>query len=491
MIGGDNRRSGSSAMRVLFSTHTQPGYMDPPSLSPGQVICGPERPDRDYRGLVMSLKTPLGRYDLARQVERLAPEQQPDLVVVRADATRRNRPVNLAGVKARKVLLVGDTHHRRAPIAGLIDYAKAEPFDLVLLDYTRQHAHFFAEAGVRNLHWLPGFAVEPPPPALARGPQKELVFVGLLREQHAERRRMIDALLGAGLKPELFHAFGSQASQLHASAIVSFNCSLNGDLNQRVIEVPAAGGCLLTDRLAPQAGLEILFEPGRDLELYAGPADLVARAKALLTDPPRAAAIARAGHARYLEAYAPGVVRAEFMALLEGRGGRAAHALSLEPRAAKPGLAEPSRLAARIALYEALQEMHRREPALTALFAGAADPDMVADAVDLPRLAAAVEPGLPAASRQAIDRLTAPGQVALGSPGQQRWDVLVASPAWLEAAGGGTFLARSCLALALSEPPDAGAMAALASAGFTPWIDEPALHLSPELSRRMSAGQAG
>jgi hypothetical protein len=475
-------------MRVLFSTHTGPGYMDPPALSPSQVVCGPERPDRDYRGLAMSLKTPLGRYDLARQIERLPPGQHPDLVVVRADATRRNRPVNLAGVKARKVLLVGDTHHRRAPIAGLIDYAKAEPFDLVLLDYTRQHAHFFAEAGVRDLHWLPGFAVNPPPPALAQGPRKGLVFVGLLREQHAERRRMIEALLDAGLKPELFHAFGSQASQLHAAATVSFNCSLNGDLNQRVIEVPAAGGCLLTDRLAPQAGLEILFEPGRDLELYAGAADLVARAKALLADPARAAEIARAGHARYLEAYAPDVTQAEFMALLEGHGGRAAHALSREPRAAKPSLAEPGRLAARIALYQALQEWHRRESALTVLFAGAADPDMVADAVDLPRLTVAVEPSLPAASRHAIDRLTAPGQVSHGLPGQRRWDVLVASPAWLEAAGGGAFLAQGCHALALSEPPDAAAASALAGAGFTPWRDEPALHLSPELARRMSSG---
>jgi hypothetical protein len=450
-------------------------------------VCGPERPDREYRGLTISLKTPLGRYDLARQVERLPPGQRPDLVVVRADATRRNRPVNLAGVKARKVLLVGDTHHRQAPIAGLIDYAKSESFDLILLDYTRQHAHFFAEAGVRNLYWLPGFAVDPPPPALAQGPRRELIFVGTLREQHAERRRMIEALLIAGLKPELFHAFSSQASQLYASTTVSFNCSLNGDLNQRVIEVPAAGGCLLTDRLAPQAGLEILFEPGRDLELYNGPDDLVAKAKELLADPTRAARLAAAGHARYREAYAPEVTRTEFTALLEGRGGRAAHSLSLEPRAAKPGLAEPGRLAARITLYEALQELHRQEPALRVLFAGAADPEMVADSVDLPRLEAAVEPALPEDAWRAIERLTVPGQAARREARNQRWDVVVASAAWIEAAGGAAFLEGHARALAVMDPTSLSPDASATKAGFTSWASFPALLLSPALAQAIGA----
>src|ERR1700752_3043196 len=150
-------------MRVLFSPHPSPRYMDPPRLSPDQVVCGPARPDRSEGNRAISLKTPLGRYDLAVQIERLPAEQRPDLVVVRADATRRNRPSNLASVKARRVLLIGDTHHGRAPIEGLIRYARSEPFDLILLDYTRQHGHFFQEAGLREVHWLPAFAIDPSP----------------------------------------------------------------------------------------------------------------------------------------------------------------------------------------------------------------------------------------------------------------------------------------------------------------------------------------
>jgi len=474
-------------MRVLFSTHTRPGYMDPPSLAPGQVVCGPERPDREYRGLVTSLKTPLGRYDLAQQVERLAPEQRPDLVVVRADATRRNRPVNLASIGARKVLLIGDTHHLRMPITGLIDYAKSEPFDLILLDYTRQHAHFFLEAGVRNLHWLPGFAIDPPPPALARGPQRGLIFVGMLQEQHAQRRGMIDALLGAGLQPELFHAFGAQAPQLHAAAVVSFNCSLNGDLNQRVFEVPAAGGCLLTDRLAPQAGLEILFEPGRDLELYEGPEDLIAKAKGLLAGPARAAEIAAAGQARYREAYGRGPVMAEFAALLEGRDGRPAHALVRDPRGARPAPTPPDRLAARLAVYQGLQELHRLEPRLSVLFAGEADPDFVSDAVDLPRLEAAVEPTLREDAWRAIDRLTVPGQVARREARSRRWDVVVASAAWIEAAGGAAFLEAHARALVAPDPASFSPDSSATRAGFASWGSFPALLLSPALAQTIDA----
>jgi hypothetical protein len=455
--------------------------MDPPRLSADQVVCGPARPDRSDGSRVVSIRTPLGSYDLAAIIDRLPAGQRPDLVVVRADATRRNRPGNLAGVKAKRVLLIGDTHHGRAPIAGLIRYAKSEPFDLILLDYTRQHGHFFVEAGLRAVRWLPAFAIDPPPLPEPLGPRRGLTFLGQLREHHRRRRLMVDRLFEAGLEPELFEAAGSAAQGVHASATVAFNCSLNGDLNQRVIEVLAAGGCLLTDRLAPQAGLERLFEPGRHLRLYDGPADLVAQAKELLADPAKAAAIAAAGLARYREAYGREPVMAEFAGLLEGRDGRPAHALAQDPRCTKPTFPTSSQLEARLALYQGLQELHRLEPSLSVLFAGEADPDMVSDAVDLPRLAVAVEPALGEAARHAIERLTAPGQVTAQATGSRRWDVIVASSAWVEAAGGAEFLARQTRALVLTDRLPDMRKAGAAPAGFMPWRSFPALLLSPGL----------
>jgi hypothetical protein len=472
-------------MRVLFSTHTSPGYMDPPRLSSDQLVCGPMRPDARDGERVLSLRTPLGRYDLAALIDRLPQGQRPDLVVVRADATRRNRPGNLDGVKARRVLLVGDTHHGRTPIRDLIRYAQSEPFDLILLDYTRQHGHFFRDAGLREVHWLPAFAVDPPP-AKTGAVRRGLVFLGHLAEHHHYRRMLVGRLIEAGLKPELLQAAGAAAQNVHAAATVSFNCSLNGDLNQRVVEVLAAGGCLLTDRLAPQAGLELLFEPGRHLRLYNGPDDLITQARALMADPASAAAIAAAGHARYQETCSRGAVMAEFQALLDGRGGRPQQALSRDLRGAKPTGTTPDRLETRLALYEGLQEFHRVMPGLSVLFAGEADIEQVSDAVDLPRLAAAVEPGLSAPARAVLDRLTLPGQIATAEARSRRWDVTVASAAWIDAAGGTEFLARHGRALALTDQTNRPAQQKPFLAGFTPWSRFPALLLPPDLARLLA-----
>jgi len=77
------------------------------------------------------------------------------MVVVKADATQRNVPRNLGAYKCPKVLLVGDTHHPGVPLTSVISYALSEPFDFVILDHTRHHAHWFAKAGLRNVHWIP------------------------------------------------------------------------------------------------------------------------------------------------------------------------------------------------------------------------------------------------------------------------------------------------------------------------------------------------
>ena len=62
---------------------------------------------------------------------------------------------------------------------------------------------------------------------------------------------------------------------MYAQSTVSFNASLSGDLNMRVFEVLSAGGFLLTDRLSPQAGLELLLRPGHDCETYGDAEELL------------------------------------------------------------------------------------------------------------------------------------------------------------------------------------------------------------------------
>jgi hypothetical protein len=99
-------------MNVLFATGSNARYMRPPLLSDAQVNCGPDWPDATGPdGRVLSLTTPVGRYDLAAIARRLPAAQEPDLVVCLVDASWRNVPVNLAAFRCPKVLLIADTHH--------------------------------------------------------------------------------------------------------------------------------------------------------------------------------------------------------------------------------------------------------------------------------------------------------------------------------------------------------------------------------------------
>src|SRR6266851_6338763 len=135
-------------MKILHSTHSAPAYIPPPALAPGQIVCGPLYPNQSIDGRVLSVRTPHGEYDIAQVMDRIPPEQRPDLLIVRADASGLNMPRNVAAARCPAVLVVGDTHHMRNPIGRLLLYACAETFAAVIIDYTRQHGHFFIEAGL-------------------------------------------------------------------------------------------------------------------------------------------------------------------------------------------------------------------------------------------------------------------------------------------------------------------------------------------------------
>ena len=81
---------------------------------------------------------------------------------------------------------------------------------------------------------------------------------------------------------------------------VSLNCTsrqMKGAVNQRVFDVPACGGFVLTDR---REQLERLFEPGREVLTYAGPEEIPGLVERLLADEPLRRGISRAARARIL-----------------------------------------------------------------------------------------------------------------------------------------------------------------------------------------------
>lgn len=85
---------------------------------------------------------------------------------------------------------------------------------------------------------------------------------------------------------------------LFRDAAVNLNITsahMHGAANQRLFEVPAAGGFLLTDA-GPQ--VEALFEPGREVATYAGPEAVGEACARYLADAPARAAMIRAARRR-------------------------------------------------------------------------------------------------------------------------------------------------------------------------------------------------
>ena len=152
---------------------------------------------------------------------------------------------------------------------------------------------------------------------------------------------------------------------MYAQSFASFNGSLNGDLNMRVFEVLSAGGFLLTDRLSPQAGLELLLRPGQDCETYDG-GELLDKLTFYRRSPAAALRIAEQGAATYrrehLAEHRIAVLRDWML------GGRLQD--KFNPRhdlRAATSQAERRQLGLRVAIYEMLQEQQRVRPGLSVL----------------------------------------------------------------------------------------------------------------------------
>lgn len=378
-------------MRILFSTPSPSGYMRPPTLGDEQVNCGPaQTAATDVDGRVVSLPTPVGEYDLAAVVAALPAAQVPDLVVCLVDSSRRNMPRNLGAFRCPRVLLVADTHHLAEPLQGLLAYAAGEPFDRIVLLYDRHHVGFFRSAGLRNLYWFPGLTFPHTDVAVREARQTsriaEVAFVGQTGRFHPRRQRLVGALAERGLPLVSRAVTQEDALGVYGSALLGFNASLNGDLNLRVFEILAAGGALLTDRLAPEAGLDGLLSDRRDVLLYGSAEELAERAAAALADPAATRAVGAVGARWFDEHLGEERRRAAFRALAFDGTPVAGWEL---PAGASGSVFFPDRTDLRrqsLVVYERLQELHRIRDQVCVTLASGAPSDFAAMCATLPRV---------------------------------------------------------------------------------------------------------
>ncbi len=338
---------------VLVSWYTTPQYIPPFELSDRQVTVGPKA-EPDQPRMMFAGWTPAGEYDLPAALQSQGLPTKYDTVVVWSDASGSNRPLNLDAFDCPKVLCVGDTHHLDRPLTDVIAYARRAHFDFIVSSHNRPHLRWFGEAGFANLAWIPGLKTRHLPRPIKDGRASQVCFIGQ-SDFHPRRQRLLKALRQNGVPLVAKQATREASADLYANSVASLNASLNGDLNLRVFEVLSAGGCLLTDRLSQQSGLDMILREDRDFCAYGSPEELLDKARFLLREPAAALALARAGNRTYTRTLLP-ARQAEVLLrwVFDGQ-------LDQTYAVAKPDATTgPIAPAKRLAIYEVLQELHRR-----------------------------------------------------------------------------------------------------------------------------------
>jgi hypothetical protein len=117
-------------MRALLLTGFPARSTAPLRLTAEQIVAGPDWPDAQTReGQWISLRTPLGDYDVATVLSKIPADQWPDLIVSVADPSGRSQPRNLTCYSGTKILLLPDDC--QAEGEGLF-FTTSESFDRIV-----------------------------------------------------------------------------------------------------------------------------------------------------------------------------------------------------------------------------------------------------------------------------------------------------------------------------------------------------------------------
>lgn len=249
-------------------------------------------------------------------VPLLASQYPPSLVACLWGCDSGYEPVGLADLHCPKVLILGDTHHMERPLNAAMRMATEHPWDMVVMQFNRQHCHFFAEAGV-NVAWIPCFMISPhdlPPTERTMG-----VTMAAGMQCHPYRQFVMTELRRKGIPIGWHTGTREQMAAIHNQSIVSLNVSLNGDFNLRNFEVMAAGGFLVTDRLSEYSGQSEILKDGENCRLFSTAKDCESIIRHYMLHPDEAKAIARRGYDDYWAHHSPVQKRVDFYTALAGK----------------------------------------------------------------------------------------------------------------------------------------------------------------------------
>jgi hypothetical protein len=324
----------------------------------------------------------MGPFDLREYCESHGLATDYDFVLVFAEQDMGVLPFNTKGFGCPTVLLVGDTHHFPHPISTLIEYAARERFDAIVTQFAGHHTHWFLDAGFRQCAFIPGLVTRPIPLPFHESRSDVVAFIGHHWGYAHVRARRLERLKDSGVPCDIRIGTQDEAANAFATSLISFNCSMNGDINIRNFEVLGAGGFLLTDALPGVTGFAQMFQPGEACDVYASEEEMLSKVAFYRSNPEAAIRIARNGTGLFRATLAPEIALSTFKRLVFEQAEFSSH-LPPDPRCRHP---VGNHLAARLAAYETIQELHRTQLTVRVL----ADPSSAAyvasDLIDLAHL---------------------------------------------------------------------------------------------------------
>lgn len=342
--------------KVLYAAHARLEYMTPPLYSPNQIFCGCRNSDHFTEHGVQYLQTPEGEYHLPSLLKSRGLEP-PHVFIAHVDATRKNMPRGLNELSCFKVMILGDTHHLLTPLQSVLSYFLLEDYDLYIADCKLNHAHFFqALKPDAPIIFFPGFRNRFEARTFIEDKKPLVNFVGKIDPNiHPYRNAMLESLRSASF-PKLFEgAYQRQAAAIYANSLISLNFTLNNEFNMRVMEVIAAGGFLLTERIAPQTGLPTCFVEGMHYVSFESIKDCQEKINHFLAHPLEAVSIARAAFDVYRSRFAMNHRRAFFREKLRS------HIFSVNQTAIRDR-SIPTEMRKLLEAYEHLQALNLRGP---------------------------------------------------------------------------------------------------------------------------------
>jgi hypothetical protein len=341
-----------------------------------------------------AIALPKGRFSIQSVLDRLPSGWQPDCIQISSSlgvfASPPAIPMGVNKLACPTVMKLTDSHFRHRPIQSLIEYAQTVGCQYHWTTYDRHHLHFFKEAGLPNPFWMPGaMSIQFSEVTAASEKVYDVLFCGSNSPQiHPRRATLLAFLQTAGVNVTVTRKPYLESLEAYTAAHIVFNCSLNGDLNRRVFETLMAGGFLMTDRLASESGLPLLFEEGVHLECYGSEQELLDKVEYYLAHPDQAAQIARQGHEHFMAHYHPLQLEERFLNFVVNGHSIPDVFLARDDDRTHTDVqsCKSESLRDRIRIYELIHDLHRVNHRLTMLVYQSNHSDTIADLRDLPRL---------------------------------------------------------------------------------------------------------